>query len=73
MWGRGYQSMVWWGTSGAAPQVAGLAALLLAQNPELTPEEVKATIKDTCVSLGLVPECAGSGLIDCEAALAKAA
>jgi serine protease AprX len=29
VWGGGYQRMEWWGTSGACPQVAGLAALLL--------------------------------------------
>jgi subtilisin family serine protease len=71
VWGCGYQSMVWWGTSGAAPQVSGLAALLLAANPKLTPSEIKETIGNTCINLGLPREWAGSGLIDCEAALAR--
>jgi subtilisin family serine protease len=70
MWGRGYQSMVWWGTSGAAPQVSGLAALLLARDASLTPGEIKEIIRCSCVSLALPPESAGAGMIDCERALA---
>ncbi|MBL8297562.1 MAG: S8 family serine peptidase, partial [Rhodanobacteraceae bacterium] len=35
------------GTSAAAPQVAAIAALILAKNPALTPDEVEKTIKDT--------------------------
>ena len=69
MYGCGYQSMLWWGTSGAAPQVSGLAALLLAENPELSPDEIKVIIRESCVSLGLPPEYAGAGMIDCEAAM----
>jgi subtilisin family serine protease len=71
LWGNGYQSMTWWGTSGAAPQVSGLAALMLSANPRLTPAEVKENIRETTTDLGLPPEWAGSGLIDCEAALAR--
>lgn len=36
------------GTSSAAPGVAGVAALILARNPELRWDEVRAIIKDTC-------------------------
>jgi serine protease AprX len=36
-WGGGYRSMEWWGTSGACPQIAGLAALLLGMDSSLTP------------------------------------
>lgn len=70
MWGCGYTSLEWWGTSGAAPLVAGLAALLLSKNPKLTPAEIQDIIKKTCVSLPLGPECVGAGLIDCQAAIA---
>lgn len=36
-----------WGTSFAAPQVAGVAALILAVNPCLTPAEVEDVLKST--------------------------
>jgi serine protease AprX len=58
-----------WGTSGACPQVAGLAALLLGTNPG-TPEEVRDAIRTTAVSLGHDATCQGEGLIDCQAAIA---
>jgi subtilisin family serine protease len=35
------------GTSFAAPIIAGIAARMLAQNPELTPEQLEASIEDT--------------------------
>jgi serine protease AprX len=72
VWGCGYVPMEWWGTSGAAPQVAGLAALILSKNPSLTAAQVQGIIKKTCVPIGLAPTCAGAGLIDCMAALSKA-
>jgi subtilisin family serine protease len=71
VWGSGYAAMEWWGTSGAAPQVAGLAALVLERDPTLTPVQVKETIQETCVRLPLAPACVGAGLIDCEAAVRK--
>ena len=37
----------WGGTSQAAPQVAGLASLLLTLRPQLTPAQGKATIQNT--------------------------
>jgi serine protease AprX len=71
VWGSGYQVMEWWGTSGACPQVAGLAALLLSLEPSLTPAQVAAIIRSTCGDIGLPKACAGSGLIDCVAAVNK--
>lgn len=46
----GYQTLS--GTSMASPQVAGFAALLLQQNPERSPEEIRAIIKNTANPLG---------------------
>ncbi len=36
------------GTSAAAPQLAGVCALLLEKNPSLTPVEIKAVLRSTC-------------------------
>jgi serine protease AprX len=71
IWGSGYQVMEWWGTSGACPQVAGLAALLLSIDPRLKPAQVGDLIRQTCQDIQLPRTCAGAGLIDCEAAVAK--
>ena len=71
VWGSGYQVMEWWGTSGACPQVAGLSALILSLDPTLTPAQVADVIRDTCRDINLPATCAGAGLIDCEAAIAK--
>lgn len=70
VWGCGYVPMQWWGTSGACPQVAGLAALMLAKNPSLTPATLGATIEGTCTSLPLARTCVGAGLINCQQAVA---
>jgi serine protease AprX len=58
-----------WGTSGAAPQAAGLAALLLSRKPELSAQQIFDIIRDTAVPLGHGAECEGYGLIDCRGAL----
>lgn len=58
-----------WGTSGACPQVAGLAALLLSHTPSLSREELFRLIRSTAVDLGHGPDCQGTGLIDCLRAL----
>ena len=69
IWGCGYQAMEWWGTSGAAPQVAGLAALILSREPDLTVEEIADRIRGACRDIGLAPTCSGRGIIDCEIAV----
>jgi subtilisin family serine protease len=61
-----------WGTSGACPQVAGLAALMISAEPELSRKDVFNRIRNSTTSLGFGHECQGTGLIDCEAALAVA-
>lgn len=58
-----------WGTSGAAPQAAGLAALLLSHRPQASTSDVFEVIRGTAVPLGRSHECEGSGMIDCKAAL----
>lgn len=58
-----------WGTSGAAPQVAGLAALMLAINPGLGFGHIFDTIRATSQNLGLPETCQGAGLINCLAAV----
>jgi serine protease AprX len=72
VWGAGYQVMSWWGTSGACPQVAGLAALLLSANPTLTPAKVTDIIISTAKPLSQSKTCVGAGMIDCEAAVQAA-
>lgn len=69
IWGNNYITNNWWGTSGATAQVSGLAALLLAKNPALTPYEIQQIIKTSCTPLPLPPVCVGTGLIDCYTAL----
>lgn len=69
VYGSTYRSLAWWGTSGAAPQVAGLAALILARHPNLTSAQVYEAITRTCTGTGLARTCSGHGLINCEAAV----
>jgi serine protease len=60
------------GTSMATPHVTGLAALILAKNPRLTPDQVETIIERSTTDLG-VPNydtTFGWGLINSQAALA---
>ena len=58
-----------WGTSGACPQVAGLAALLLNKNSGLNRAALFDAISDGVGSIGHGRECEGAGLIDCAVSL----
>ncbi|MBK8489980.1 MAG: S8 family serine peptidase [Saprospirales bacterium] len=49
---RGDKYMHFGGTSGATPIVAGICALMLSVNPDLTAKEVKQILKDTADKIG---------------------
>ena len=67
-----YTSMV--GTSMAAPHVAGVVALMLEANPDLTPDEIKAILADTATPLPACPEIdCGAGLVNALAAVTDVA
>lgn len=59
------------GTSFATSAVAGAAAVLLQQRPELTPDQVKALVRGTAYGAGTIGDrdSAGAGALDLPAAL----
>ncbi|MFC5366982.1 S8 family peptidase [Salinirubrum litoreum] len=60
------------GTSMACPQVAGAAALLVSANPDASPNQIEATLKNTAsVPEGYDKAYYGAGFIDPVAALRK--
>ncbi len=65
----------WWyqGTSMAAPHVAGVAALVKAEHPTWTPDEIRQALQSTAVDLGSQgrDNVYGWGLIDAPAAIGK--
>jgi serine protease AprX len=71
-WGKDYMRRGWWGTSGAAAAVSGLAALMLARNPRLTPGQVQELIRQTCQPLPLPLVDVGAGVVNCQAAVQAA-
>ena len=61
------------GTSMATPHVAGVAALVRAANPQLTPSQVKALLKQTATPLGPNSNNEyGAGIVNAEAAVGQA-
>jgi serine protease len=58
------------GTSMAAPHVAGVAALMLARNPDLTPDEVEVLLKSTARALPVACSLGcGKGIVNATAAV----
>ncbi len=60
------------GTSFAAPQVSGAAALVWAANPSLTAQEVAQILKETATGAGRWAPDLGFGIVDAAAAVARA-
>ncbi len=56
------------GTSVSTPFVAGVAVLLLQQNPNLTPNEIKSILLSSAVPMPYDPNTCGAGMLDTESA-----
>jgi serine protease len=67
----GWDYQFWDGTSMASPHVAGVAALIIAANPDYTPNDVRDAIFNTAKDLGAPgwDEVYGYGLVDAAAAV----
>lgn len=57
------------GTSMATPLVAGICALLVQADPELTPAQIKTRLMQTAIDLGEAPNAQGRGRVDAWRAL----
>ncbi|MFN7724267.1 MAG: S8 family peptidase [Rubrivivax sp.] len=60
------------GTSMAAPVVSGVAALVMAANPKLTPDQVATVLKTSTRAFPATCNGCGNGLVDANAAVLKA-
>jgi serine protease AprX len=73
LWGHAYRVMEWWGTSGAAPLVSGVVALMLARANNkgrlMTTVEVADAIRQTCQHISGAATCVGHGRVDAAAAV----
>lgn len=58
------------GTSMATPHIAGIVALVLDKNPNLTPDQVTSTLQSTARAFAGSCSGCGAGLVDAQAAVA---
>jgi serine protease len=60
------------GTSMATPHVSGVAALMLAKSPGMTPDQVESTLKSTARAFPVACSGCGVGIVDATAAVGGA-
>lgn len=70
----GADSYAWYqGTSMATPHVSAVAALMLAKNPALTPDQVESLLKSSARAFPATCSQCGAGIVDANAAVTAAA